>query len=209
MYTTALLVLATLAAAKIHEVTYANFATHEANIASNGHDLSAWGYSGGQLPKVYKLGSNKTFDYMPERSYEEFKNILTGKSNFTAEPAISARTLTSADQALAFPRGKRGCQKMNFKLEGDGCEWVHAIDCVEDSQDQCYKAPCRVNYITVYFVQDSFITFWQDENCNGKHASFNPICANPDSQFCAVTFQPISFATKPGCHDGYASEGCQ
>lgn len=210
MYTIAILVLATFVAANINKVTYANFASHEANIASHGYDLSAWGYVGGQLPKVYRLGSNKTLDYRPKESYEEFKKIIAGTKNFTmtTEPAKIARTLTSAKQGSAIPRGKRACQMMVFQLEGNSpdCEYNFYSTCIDPSQ--CYHGHCPWTSVNVYYNDNSFVTFWQSSDCNGHHGSFNPICNTNSDQGCNLNFSPSSFGTKTDCHSNYANDGC-
>ncbi len=209
MYAAALLVFATLVAANTYDVTFANFASHEANLRSAYYDLSAWGLHGGQLPKVYKVNSNRTFDYMPDESYTEFKNILEGKSNLmAADPADAAkvaRTLSSAEQGSKFPRGEKRCEGMIFRLRGT-CDTTFYNACIDPSL--CYYGNCAWYYIIVYYNANSFITLWESSDCNGHHGSFNPVCSVQEDQVCIFNFLPRSFGTKTDCHRQYSSDGC-
>ncbi|KAJ6014419.1 hypothetical protein N7540_009010 [Penicillium herquei] len=69
------------------------------------------------------------------------------------------------------------------------------------------------HYAVVYSITDAYITFWKSDVCNGRKASFNPVCEyydDPsDSEVCVFNFKPKSFRAYSGRHHSYGwGDGC-
>ncbi|KAJ5673273.1 hypothetical protein N7507_002400 [Penicillium longicatenatum] len=72
------------------------FATEKLNIDSPFYDLSDFGYFGGQLPKIYGLSQNDSGAvYLPEESFKEFRNIISGTNNASNDFITQQKALQS------------------------------------------------------------------------------------------------------------------
>ncbi|KAJ5426551.1 hypothetical protein N7465_001621 [Penicillium sp. CMV-2018d] len=191
---------AALAAASYEVNFHEHFATEELNKAAPHYDLSNWGYYGGQLPKVYDI-TNNNYTYIPELSFQEFNDIISGKQN------ASSNGLLAKPEDLDLEQ-KYNTNQVVFSMMGENGRDGYLINadqaCHTGSHTPWY-------YISVHYAADAYITFWQSAVCNGHKGSFNPVCGNQDEpgQICNFNFQASSFRAYSGCHRQYASDGCE
>jgi hypothetical protein len=127
-----------MASIAVEDITYEHFASHDANLATFGVDLTPWGYSGGQLPKHYAISGNGSFNYMPTDSYTIFKSIISGEQNYTGSidnEAVLSTQLATRDADIA-----KRCETMNFNLygfvNGNACTTGFSSSCIDPGA--CY-----------------------------------------------------------------------
>lgn len=192
-------VLFTTITAASYEVTFhEHFATEELNKAAPYYDLSIWGYYGGQLPKVYDI-TNSNYTYVPELSFQEFNDIISGKQN-------ASSGLIAPPASLSLEK-RYNTNQLAFSLVGESGRDGYLINtdrvCRSGSHAPWY-------YIIVYYAGEGYITFWKSARCNGHKGSFNPVCnvQEDGGQVCDFKFTPSSFRAYSGCHRQYSSGGC-
>ncbi|KAJ4294375.1 hypothetical protein N0V90_008065 [Kalmusia sp. IMI 367209] len=114
---------------------------HAANKATTGVDLTPWGYSSGQLPKVYNIiPTNGTFEYDPDASYNVFKETITGKRN-VSEMSFHETAALSAPTTNEPPVSALGYAE--FKLYGHRRDT--GADCYSESARDSDPSSCWKN----------------------------------------------------------------
>lgn len=193
------------AASSSVNISYArNFATEKLNINSPFFDLSEFGYFGGQLPKVYGLNHNDSGPvYLPEESFKEFKSILSGTNNASAEFITQQKALKANVKRTTY-----GYLSMLLRNTAGGGNTF----AIEANHEICHTGDhAPWHYVVIYSITDAYITFWKSDVCNGHKGSFNPVCNYYDdpSEVCVFNFKPKSFRAYSGCHhtDGWG-DGC-
>ena len=171
-----------------------HFSTEAANKAAPFLDLSAYGIQGGQLPKVYDIrGGN--FTYLPIESQYAFDEIKAGLRNRTATPD------STEDNSV----DKRTCNDIDLDLTGNCADFTYSSTCVSAGSCIATNSGCIWKEVTVYSVQQAYITFWTSTGCNGGKGSFNPTCDTGSSQSCSLNNNYASFRAYSGCHSQDAS----
>lgn len=122
----------------VEDITYEHFASHDANLATFGVDLTSWGYQGGQLPKHYAISGNGSFNYIPTDSYTIFQSIISGqrnRSSSTDTDAVLLDELATRDVEI-----EKRCETMDFDLygfqNGGACTTTFYSSCIDPGA--CY-----------------------------------------------------------------------
>ncbi|KAI1377582.1 hypothetical protein F4677DRAFT_414862 [Hypoxylon crocopeplum] len=177
-----------------------HFATEAAAKRAPAVDLSAYGYHGGMLPRVYDV-SSKNMTYSARATYDHYSDIVAGRANASS---LIRKDLSSRGSKL----GARTGSSVTFTTVGtNGKE----DDWGTLNGDKTCKSGANAPYKHVRVYQpDSvfFITFFDGDTCDGRWASMNPTCNVDYQQNCDLIFEPKSFKVYPGCHDMYGDDGC-
>ena len=180
--------------------TRKHFASEDSNRAAPHFDLTPWGYTSGQLPKVYDI-QTVNMTYLPERSYAVYLDIVAGNKNKTDGPPLLD---TSGVEERHLDKR---CNTIHFDVTGpNNCLGTVQGQCV--SPVQCLTKNCVWDTVTVYAAQNAYMTFWTSNACNGGKGSFNPLCDDYFTQNCHLKAQYQSVRVYDGCHSQYSSDGC-
>lgn len=175
-----------------------HFSTEAAVKRAPTFDLSAFGYHGGKLPRVYDIAGGRAA-YSARRSFEHFGDILSGRAN--ASDTMSR----SMKRGLELETRDNQLHMSTVNQAGSGDDWNVAAD------ESC-KSGSNAPYVNVYVYHagDVYVTFCDSDVCNGHKGSFNPSCNvdSGDGQACQLNFSPRSFSVYSGCHSDYSDDGC-